>query len=91
MLQVYRQRLIYKLKNEGEKNIRVLSRILCPGYETVICDLQSGLIPDNTFDGGNSISLGLVQRFREKIKISIYRQITVNATVRLADLAAASE
>ena len=75
------------------RKIFEFSRIFCPGYETVICDLQSDLIPDNTFDGVETVFhvAGLAHDLREKIKIEdIYRQINVNATVRLADLAAAS-
>jgi len=87
------QRLIYKLKNEGEKKIRVLSRLFCPGYETVVCDLQSDLIPDDTFDGVETVFhlAGLAHDLRETTKLEdIYRQINVYATVRLAELAAAS-
>ena len=87
------QRLICKLKNEDEKEIRVLSRHFCPGYETVVCDLQSDLIPDDTFDGVGVVFhlAGFSHDLRETTKLEdIYRQVNVDATVRLAELAVAS-
>jgi UDP-glucose 4-epimerase len=87
------QRLIFKLKNEGEKEIHVLSRHFCPGYETVVCDLQSDLIPDDAFAGVETVFhlAGFTHNLRETTKLEdIYRQVNVNATVRLAELAVAS-
>ena len=40
-----------RLVKATDANIRVLSREKQPDYETVVCDLQSEVIPVNTLDG----------------------------------------
>ena len=41
------QRLLENLKSKGKSEIKILSRHPHPVNETVVCDLQSEVIPDN--------------------------------------------
>ena len=73
--------------------IRILSRKPHPEYETVICDLQSQKIPDNTLLGIETVFhlAGFAHDLRNVSQIGpIYRAVNVYATERLAELAVAS-
>ena len=82
-----------RLVKAVDYNIRVLSRIEQPDYETVVCDLQSEVIPDNTLDGVDTVFhlAGFTHDFRDAVKIQkLYQKINVSATIRLAKLAVKS-
>jgi len=74
-------------------NIRVLSREKQPDYETVVCDLQSEVIPNNALDGVNTVFhlAGFAHDLRDSTKIQkLYQKVNVDATIRLARLAVKS-
>jgi len=71
-------------------NFRILSRKKHPDYETVICDLQSGVIPNDALDGIDTVFhlAGFAHDFRDINKLEqLYRKVNVEATVKLAELA----
>ena len=73
---------------DGE--IRVLSRAAHSDLETVICDLQSSVISDNTLDGIDTVFhlAGFAHDMRDPSKIvDLYYKVNVSATVQLAELA----
>lgn len=74
-------------------DIRVLSRKAHLKYETVICDLGTELIPNNTLDGVDTIFhlAGFAHDVRDGNEIEdLYRRVNVDATVKLAELAVKS-
>jgi UDP-glucose 4-epimerase len=74
-------------------DIRVLSRKAHSKYETVICDLQADLIPNNALDGVDTIFhlAGFAHDVRDVNEIEdLYRKVNVDATVKLAELAVKS-
>ncbi len=76
---------------DGE--IRVLSRVAHSDLETVICDLQSSVISDNTLDSIDTVFhlAGFAHDMRDPSKIvDLYYKINVSATVQLAELAVKS-
>ena len=76
---------------DGE--IRVLSRVAHSDLETVICDLQSSVISDNTLDNIDTVFhlAGFAHDMRDPSKIvDLYYKINVSATVQLAELAVKS-
>ena len=76
---------------DGE--IRVLSRAVHSDLETVICDLQSSVISDNTLDSIDTVFhlAGFAHDMRDPSKIvDLYYKINVSATVQLAELAVKS-
>ena len=82
-----------RLVGAVDANIRVLSRIEQPDYETVVCDLQSEVIPDNTLDGVDTVFhlAGFAHDLSDATKIqNIYQKVNVDATIRLAKLAVKS-
>jgi UDP-glucose 4-epimerase len=79
-----------RLVGAMDANIRVLSREKQPDYETVVCDLKSEVIPDNTLDGVDTVFhlAGFAHDFRDATKIqNLYQKVNVDATIRLAKLA----
>ena len=71
--------------------IRILSRKPHPDYETVVCDLQSEVIPKDALRGIDTVFhlAGFTHDLRDASKVEhLYRAINVNATVQLAELAA---
>lgn len=83
-----------RLANAIGSEIRVLSRVKHPSFETVICDLQSGIIPDDALDGVGMIFhlAGYTHDLRNATKIeNIYQKVNVDATIRLAKLAVKSK
>ena len=76
---------------DGE--IRVLSRAVHSDLETVICDLQSSVISDNTLDSIDTVFhlAGFAHDMRDPSKIvDLYYKVNVSATVQLAELAVKS-
>ena len=76
-----------------DSNIRVLSREKQPDYETIVCDLQSEVIPDNTLDGVGTVFhlAGFAHDLRDTAKIQkLYQKVNVDATIKLAELAVKS-
>ena len=76
---------------DGE--IRVLSRAAHSDLETVICDLQSSVISDNTLDNIDTVFhlAGFAHDMRDPSKIvDLYYKVNVIATVQLAELAVKS-
>jgi UDP-glucose 4-epimerase len=82
-----------RLVKATDANIRVLSREKQPDYETVVCDLQSEVIPVNTLDGVDTVFhlAGFAHDMRDAGKIKdLYYKVNVRATVQLANLAVKS-
>ena len=76
-----------------DANIRVLSREKQPDYETVVCDLQSEVIPDNALNGVDAVFhlAGFAHDLSDATKIqNTYQKVNVDATIRLANLAVKS-
>lgn len=76
-----------------QASLRLLSRSDKPGFDTVVCDLQSELIPDDALAGIDTVFhlAGFAHDLRDATEIEhLYRAVNVDATVRLAKLAAAS-
>jgi UDP-glucose 4-epimerase len=83
------QRLINAVTGE----IRVLSRTKQSNYETVVCDLQSEVIPDNALNGVDTVFhlAGFSHDMRETAMTEYnYRTLNVDATIKLAELAVKS-
>ena len=71
-------------------SIRVLSRAKHSDFETVICDLQSDVIPDDALYGMDTVFhlAGFTHDMRNASEVSdIYYKVNVSATVQLAELA----
>jgi len=85
-------RLINALKMQSS-NLRLLSRNNQPGFDTIICDLQSEQLPKNSLKGVHTIFhlAGFAHDMRNTDKIKhLYEEVNLGATIRLANLAAAS-
>jgi len=86
------QRLAVRLKVFGER-VKVLSRSHHPEYETVVCNLQSEIIPDDVLDGVDIVFhlAGFAHDMGDTSKIeNLYRTVNVDATIRLAQVAVKS-
>jgi len=71
-------------------SVRVLSRKKQPNRETVICDLQSDVIPDDALDDIDVVFhlAGFAHDMRDASKIEdLYYKVNVSATIRLAEFA----
>jgi UDP-glucose 4-epimerase len=82
-----------RLINAVHGKIRVLSRTRHSNYETIICDLQSEVIPDDTLDGADAVFhlAGFAHDIRDASKIAdLYYKVNVSATIQLANLAVKS-
>jgi len=81
-----------KLKESGLE-LKVLSRYLHNEYDTVVCDLQSDMIPDDVMKGVETVyhlaAFSHDMRDANKIKDQ-YQKVNVDATVKLAQLAVIS-
>jgi len=83
------QHLLKKLSQKNLK-IKILSRSFIPDYETVICDLESELIPDDALDGVDTVFhiAGVAHELSDSSKnLKYYHSINVDATINLAQLA----
>ena len=70
--------------------VRILSRKNQSNYETVVCDLQSDVIPDDALDNIDTVFhlAGFAHDMRDASKIAdLYYKVNVSATVQLANLA----
>jgi len=86
------QRLVSALKQLGGE-IRVLSRKEQSDYDTIVCDLQSEVIPDQALSQVNTVFhlAGFAHDMRDASKIeSLYQKVNVDATIELAKLAVKS-
>jgi len=82
-----------KLANVVDGEIRVLSREKHSDYDTIVCDLQSEVIPDHALNNVNTVFhlAGFAHDMRDANKISdLYYKVNVSATVQLANLAVKS-
>ena len=82
-----------RLVNAVDGDVRVLSRKKHPDYDTVVCNLQSDVIPDDALDNVDTVFhlAGLAHDMRDASKISdLYYKVNVSATVQLANLAVKS-
>ena len=73
--------------------VRILSRKNQSNYETVVCDLQSDVIPDDALDNIDTVFhlAGFAHDMRDASKIAdLYYKVNVSATVQLANLAVKS-
>ena len=76
-----------------DSNVRVLSRKKQSDYDTIVSDLQSAVIPDNTLDDIDTVFhlAGFAHDMRDTSKIvDLYYKVNVSATVQLANLAVKS-
>lgn len=86
------RQLVLALSEEQNK-VRFLSRTDQPGFDTVVCDLQNDLIPDDALKGIDTVFhlAGFTHDLSDATEIEhLYHMVNVDATVRLANLAAAS-
>jgi len=82
-----------KLANVVDGEIRVLSREKHSDYDTIVCDLQSAVIPDDALDDIDTVFhlAGFAHDMRDASKIvDLYYKVNVSATVQLANLAVKS-
>ena len=82
-----------KLADIIDEEIRVLSREKHSDYDTIVCDLQSEVIPDQALNNVNTVFhlAGFAHDMRDASKIAdLYYKVNVGATVQLANLAAKS-
>ena len=82
-----------RLVGAMDANVRVLSRIKQPDYETVVCNLESEVIPENALDGVDTVFhlAGYVHDLSDATKIQgVYQKVNVDATIRLATLSVKS-
>ena len=73
--------------------VRILSRKNQSNYETVVCDLQSDVIPDDALDNIDTVFhlAGFAHDMHDASKIAdLYYKVNVSATVQLANLAVKS-
>jgi UDP-glucose 4-epimerase len=87
------QRLISKLAESGESKVKVLSRHSHSEYETIVCDLESEVIPEDALVGMDTVFhlAGFAHDLRDAyIAEHLYRTVNVDSTVRLAELAVSS-
>ena len=93
------QRLIGALLQKVEGNsslvkLRFLTRIKHPEYESVVCDFQSDNVPDDALNGIDTVFhlAGYAHDLHATNKVeNRYRAVNLDATVRLAELAVASD
>ncbi len=87
-------RLVKKLKEGGKtSHIHILSRQPIPDFRSFVCDLQNDDIPEHALDNIDVVFhlAGYSHDLSQASKIKhIYRRVNVDATVKLAHLAATS-
>ncbi len=86
------QWLVTRLK--AKARLKVLSRSYHSEYETIVCNLESEVIPANALVGVDTVFhlAGFAHDLRDASKVEhLYRTVNVDATVRLAELAVRSE
>ena len=81
---------LLNLMKSSEFEVRTLSRKPHPNYETVICNLQSEVIPEDALTGIDTVFhlAGFAHDLGDANKVEkLYRAVNVDATVHLAELA----
>jgi len=84
------QSLLYQISSD---EITVLSREKHAVYKTVVSDLQSDSIPDNALEGVDAVYhlAGYAHDLQDDKSVThLYQAVNVDATIRLASLAASS-
>jgi len=87
------QRLVKRLKAQGAR-LKILSRSQHSEFETVVCDLQRGVVPDGALEGVDTVFhlAGFAHDLRDASELEeMYHKVNVDATVRLAELAVRAE
>ena len=82
-----------RLAKALNQNIVVLARRKHEQYKTIICDLEKDNVPEDVFDGVDSVYhlAGIAHDSRDSRQIpNIYYEVNVRATIQLANLAAKS-
>ena len=82
-----------KLINAIDGEIRVLSRVKLSNYRTIVCDLESEVIPDKALNNVSTVFhlAGFAHDMHDASKIAdLYYKVNVSATVQLANLAVRS-
>ena len=83
-------RRLLKLLESSDDAIRILTRKLQLGYESIICDLERDQIPSSALESVNTVFplAGFAHDLRDASKIKhLYRAINVDVAIRLAELA----
>jgi UDP-glucose 4-epimerase len=83
------QRLVTAL-SQTQTSIRLLSRLSQPDFETVVCDLQSKIIPAGALIDIDIVFhlAGYAHDLRDATEIErLYRKVNVDSTIQLANLA----
>ena len=78
-----------RLINAINSEFRVLSRVKHQNYDTIICDLQSELIPDHALKNVSTVFhlAGFAHDLNDSSKIADqYYKVNVSATIQLAEL-----
>jgi nucleoside-diphosphate-sugar epimerase len=86
------KRLVKRLTEDGFL-VKILSREIQLHHETVICDLQSDIIPDSALEGVDTVFhlAGFAHDIRDEKEVEdLYYRVNVDATVQLANLAVKS-
>jgi UDP-glucose 4-epimerase len=86
------RRLVSAL-SEQRVNVRLLSRREGQSHDSVLCDLQTLNIPDAAFDGIDTVFhlAGYAHDLRDAREVEpLYRRLNVEASIRLAEMAAKS-
>jgi len=86
------KKLVSALQCKRER-VRSISRNLQVDYETVVCDFEKEVIPQSALESINTVLhiAGFSHDMRDASEIEyLYRRVNVDATVRLAELAAKS-
>ena len=75
-----------------DANIRLISRRNQPGYETIVCNLQSEAIPNDALNGIDTVFhlAGYAHDLDDAASQELYQRINVDATIRLAEIAVKS-
>ena len=79
--------------NIQSSDIKILSRLPHKNYKTVICDLETELIPEDSLDSIDTVFhlAGFSHDIRDATEVEqLYRVINVDATEQLTELAVAS-
>jgi len=77
----------------GVDNVVAISRTQHPIYKTILCDFQSDVLLENEFEGIDTVYhlAGYAHDLRNAKSIShLYQVVNIDATTRLASLAALS-
>jgi UDP-glucose 4-epimerase len=82
-----------RLVNAINGQIRVLSRKKQSNYDTVVCDLEKELIPNNALNNIDTVYhlAGFAHDVRDALEIEgLYKKVNIDSTIRLAELAVKS-